>query len=69
MSRTENTMPMRLQYEDGAIWFQEGGRWRGLGKVASKENRRERRRSRILLRTGRGEHVDQHRHSAKYFMY
>ena len=69
MGKTDNTMRIDLQHQDGKLWFHEGGRYKGMRMVARWANRRDRRRAKTFIQTGRGELVDQHRHSAKWDMY
>lgn len=67
MSRTDNTMPTRLQVQDGKqAMATAGGSWRGVGEMGRRANKRARRRARLELASGREPEPTRGRHDEKY---
>lgn len=66
MSRSDKTMPVRLQEEDGAIYWQWGGIWRGVKDIRRRYNRQDRQRARRQLRRGDQPFDDQPRGRAQW---
>ncbi|MEU4571464.1 hypothetical protein [Nonomuraea sp. NPDC023979] len=53
MSRTDNTMPLRIQQQDGRCFRHDvGGSYKGVGKVANIAERKARQRVRLTLLRG-----------------
>lgn len=69
MSRTDKTMPLRLQIEDGGRWFQTGGTWRGIKEWNRRYWGRQRTAERNALRSGREPVPSRPRHDSKWDMY
>lgn len=69
MSRTDKTMPIDLQREDGAVWWQWGGIWRGAKEARRRHNRSDRATARQQLRLGQDVEPRQHRHRAQWDLY
>lgn len=66
MSRTDNTMPRRLQEEDGKLWPRVGGSYAGIGKDCNVCERRARQRVRLALLKGVEPEPTRHRGHAKW---
>ena len=67
MSRSDNTMPLHIQEQDGKVpTWTAGGSYRGIHEAARRENKRRRRRAKLAVKGGREPSTDQHRHSVKY---
>ncbi|WP_157555461.1 hypothetical protein [Nocardia crassostreae] len=69
MSRTDNTMPYRIQVRDGKTMFTRGGAYRGIRKEAKVFERRARQRKRLALHKGVEVEPTRHRHGAKWNYY
>ncbi|MEU8898400.1 hypothetical protein [Nocardia sp. NPDC048505] len=69
MSRTDNTMPIRLQIEDGSTFFTRGGAYAGIGEDCRVLERRARQRTRLALLRGEQPEPTRHRHAAKWLYY
>lgn len=53
MSRTDKTAPLRIQEEDGRVWFRDnGGIWRGVKRLRKDYNRSDRMKAKARLRKG-----------------
>ncbi len=67
MSRTDNTMPIRIQEEDGrdAMWTA-GGVYAGIGKHARYEEKSARQKVRLALVRGEEPEPTRHRHGVKW---
>lgn len=67
MSRTDNTMPLRLQEEDGKVFMRNvGGTYTGVGEACNLYERRARQRVRIALLKGVEPEPTRHRGRAKW---
>ncbi|MFB4280867.1 hypothetical protein ACBJ59_36645 [Nonomuraea sp. MTCD27] len=66
MSRTDNTMPTRLQYEDGKTFHTRGGSYAGIGRDCNLYERRARQRVRLALLKGVEPESTRHRGRAKW---
>lgn len=67
MSRTDNTMPIRIQEEDGKVAMHSvGGSYAGIGKDCNRFERRARQRARIALLKGVEPEPTRHRGNAKW---
>ncbi|MFF5207575.1 hypothetical protein [Streptosporangium sp. NPDC000396] len=66
MSRTDNTMPARIQEEDGKTFFTRGGAYAGVGEDCNIYERRARQRVRLMLLRGEEPEPTRHRRSAKW---
>lgn len=67
MSRSDNTMPVRLQVEDGKQFMHSvGGSFRGIGEATRLVRRRRRRKVKADLAGGRQPSPEQERHSEKH---
>lgn len=69
MSRTDNTMPIHLQEEDGRQWPHLGGGYKGIGEDCHYPERQARQRVRLALLRGEEPEPTRHRHGAKYMYY
>lgn len=71
MSRTDNTMPRRVQMEDrpGARFTRLGGAYAGIGRLARVWEKRARQRVRAALRRGEEPEPTRHRRQAKHDFY
>lgn len=67
MSRSDASMPRRIQEADGVPWQQAGGTWRGLRYVTVRRHRATRARTKRLLRGGVEPAPDQTRHTDSYY--
>ena len=66
MSRTDNTAPLRIQYEDGATFFTRGGAFSKIGEDCRYPERQARQRARLALLKGEEPEPTRHRGSAKW---
>jgi hypothetical protein len=67
MSRTDNTMPLRLQREDGKVFMRSiGGTYAGVGRDCNIYERRARQRVRLSLLKGVEPEPTRHRGRAKW---
>ncbi|MBO0885309.1 MAG: hypothetical protein J2P17_34255 [Mycobacterium sp.] len=67
MSRTDKTNPLRIQEQDGRVWFRDnGGRWEGVKDLRRWYNRRDRARAKAVLRRGDEPQPSQPRGRAKW---
>lgn len=69
MSRTDNTMPRRIQIEDRPAWthfMHHGGSFAGIGKDCNIYERRARQKVRLALLKGIEPEPTRHRGSAKW---
>lgn len=67
MSRTDNTMPTRIQEEDGRYWtWNAGGSYAGIGKDCNYPERQARQRVRLALLRGEEPEPTRHRHGVKW---
>lgn len=69
MSRTDNTMPIRIQEEDGKTYFTRGGAYAGIGEDCNLYERRARQRVRLALLKGVESEPTRHRGQAKWMYY
>lgn len=69
MSRTDNTLPVRLQDQRARDRWHYGGVWRGIKAVRRRYNRRARRQARAALHRERDPAPDQPRGRARWDMY
>lgn len=70
MSRTDNTMPTRIQEEDGRYeCWTAGGSYSGIGQRSRVANRQSRHRVRAQLQKGQEPDVTRPRHGEKYVYY
>jgi hypothetical protein len=69
MSRTDNTMPYRIQKEDRPTWthwLAYGGSYAGIGKATRYEEKRARQKVRQALARGEDPEPTRHRGNAKW---
>lgn len=66
MSRTDNTMPSRLQREDGKPWSHVGGHWTGMRWYRKVSERVARQKARLALHAGREPEPTRHRGNARW---
>ncbi len=69
MSRTDNTMPWRIQKEDRPTWthwLAYGGSYAGIGQDCNYPERQARQRVRLALLRGEEPEPTRHRHGAKW---
>ncbi|MFD9950791.1 hypothetical protein ACFWYW_58515 [Nonomuraea sp. NPDC059023] len=69
MSRTDNTMPYRIQKEDRPAWthfMRYGGAFAGIGEDCRFYEKRARQRTRLALLRGEEPEPTRHRGQAKY---
>lgn len=69
MSRTDNTMPRRIQYEDGKGFLTRGGAYAGIGECCRVYEKRARQRVRLALGRGQEPEPTRHRGRAKWDYY
>ena len=72
MSRTDNTMPYRIQKQDRPEWthfMHYGGSMAGIGRYANRRERTARQRTRLALRRGEHPEPTRHRGSARWDYY
>ncbi|MFI6496928.1 hypothetical protein [Nonomuraea typhae] len=72
MSRTDNTMPYRIQREDRPAWthfMHYGGSFAGIGEFARYYEKRERQRTRLALLRGGEPEPTRPRGQAKHDFY
>jgi hypothetical protein len=69
MSRTDNTMPSRLQTEDGRNWWHVGGVFRGIKEQNRRWHRAKRAAVRRKLRQGFEPEPTRTRSATKWDMY
>jgi hypothetical protein len=72
MSRTDNTMPWRIQKEDRPAWTHfmgYGGSFSGIGRWTRFYEKRARQRVRLTLARGDQPEPTRHRGGAKYDFY
>ncbi|MDA0642992.1 MULTISPECIES: hypothetical protein [Nonomuraea] len=67
MSRTDNTMPLRIQEQDGRRFRHDvGGSYEGIGKDANIAERKARQRVRLTLLRGEEPEPTRHRRNEKW---
>ncbi|GAB3159515.1 hypothetical protein GCM10027161_66510 [Microbispora hainanensis] len=67
MSRTDNTMPLRIQEQDGRRYRHDvGGSYKGIGGDTSIAERKARQRVRLTLLRVEEPEPTRHRHSEKW---
>ncbi|MEW9528514.1 hypothetical protein [Microbispora sp. NPDC049125] len=67
MSRTDNTMPLRIQEQDGRrARHDAGGSCKGIGVDTNIAERKARQRVRLMLLRGEEPEPTRHRHSEKW---
>ncbi|WP_219506581.1 hypothetical protein [Nonomuraea ceibae] len=67
MSRTDNTMPLRIQQQDGRRFRHDvGGSYKGVGKVANIAERKARQSVRLTLLRGEEPAPTRHRRCEKW---
>ncbi|WP_433352018.1 hypothetical protein ACQP25_03330 [Microtetraspora malaysiensis] len=67
MSRTDNTMPLRVQEQDGRRYRRDvGGSCKGIGADANIAERKARQRVRLTLLRGEEPEPTRHRHDEKW---
>ncbi|MER6952201.1 hypothetical protein ABT294_50155 [Nonomuraea sp. NPDC000554] len=67
MSRTDNTMPRRIQEQDGRRYRHDiGGSYEGIGVDTNIAERKARQRVRLVLLRGEEPEPTRHRHSEKW---
>ncbi|WP_433221407.1 hypothetical protein [Microtetraspora malaysiensis] len=67
MSQTDNTMPLRVQEQDGRRYRRDvGGSYKGIGADANIAERKARQRVRLTLLRGEEPEPTRHRHDEKW---
>ncbi|WP_214103522.1 hypothetical protein [Acrocarpospora catenulata] len=67
MSRTDNTMPLRIQEQDGRRYRHDvGGSYQGIGEDTNIAERKARQRVRLTLLQGEEPEPTRHRHCEKW---
>ncbi|WP_204285978.1 hypothetical protein [Microbispora amethystogenes] len=67
MSRTDNTMPLRIQEQDGRRFRHDaGGSYKGIGVDTNIAERKARQRVRLMLLRAEEPEPTRHRHSEKW---